>query len=95
MQEFYREVDDNININQTFSINDIGDEDRLHRFYVIGEEIVIDNILEDSEFLLENTEKVIDKLDAVLNNTENITISIDEDPEVDANKDNNTDDNNL
>jgi len=94
MQEFYREVDDNININQTFSINDIGDEDRLHRFYVIGEEIVIDNILEDSEFLLENTEKVIDKLDAVLTNAENITMNMDEDTEVDTNEDN-TDDNNL
>jgi hypothetical protein len=94
MQEFYREVDDNININQTFSINDIGDEDRLHRFYVIGEEIVIDNILEDSEFLLENTEKVIDKLDAVLTNAENITMNMDEDTDVDTNEDN-TDDNNL
>lgn len=65
MQDFYKEVDDNININRTFSINDIGDEDRLHRFYVIGEEIAIDNILEDSEFLLENTEKVIEKLERI------------------------------
>ena len=52
MQDFYKEVDDNININRTFSINDTGDEDRLHRFYVRGEEIAIDNILEDSEFLM-------------------------------------------
>ena len=66
MQDFYKEVDDNININRTFSINDIGDEDRLHRFYVIGEEIAIDNILEDSEFLLENTEKVIEKLERIM-----------------------------
>ena len=65
MQDFYKEVDDNININRTFSINDIGDEDRLHRFYVIGEEIAIDNILEDSEFLLENTEKVMEKLERI------------------------------
>ena len=65
MQDFYKEVDDNININRTFSINDIGDEDRLHRFYVIGEEIAIDNILEDSEFLMENTEKVIEKLERI------------------------------
>jgi hypothetical protein len=66
MQEFYREVDNNININRTFSIDDIHDEDRLHRFYIIGEDVTIDNILEDSEFLLENTEKVIEKLDTII-----------------------------
>ena len=63
MQDFYKEVDNNININRTFSINDIGDEDRLHRFYIVGENVEINNILEDSEFLLEATEKVIGKLD--------------------------------
>lgn len=68
MQDFYKEVDNNININRTFSINDIGDEDRLHRFYIVGENVEINNILEDSEFLLEATEKVIGKLDqAVIN----------------------------
>jgi len=66
MQEFYREVDNNININRTFSIDDIHDEDRLHRFYIIGEDVTIDNILEDSEFLLENTNKVIEKLDTII-----------------------------
>ena len=66
MQEFYREVDNNININRTFSIDDIHDEDRLHRFYIIGEDVTIDNILEDSEFLLENTVKVIEKLDTLI-----------------------------
>jgi hypothetical protein len=83
MQEFYREVDNNININRTFSIDDIHDEDRLHRFYIIGEDVTIDNILEDSEFLLENTEKVIEKLDTIIEintdiESENIKLEIDE-----------------
>jgi hypothetical protein len=50
MQEFYKEIDENININRTFSIADIGEQDRLHRFYIIGEDIEIENILEDFEF---------------------------------------------
>jgi hypothetical protein len=77
MQEFYREVNDNININKTFSINDINDDDRLHRFYIIGEEVAIENILEDSEFLMESAEKVIDKLDAVV--AENIILTTEDD----------------
>jgi hypothetical protein len=66
MQDFYKEVDDNININRTFSINDIADEDRLHQFYVIGEDVEITNILEDSEYLIENSEKVIQKIEVSL-----------------------------
>jgi hypothetical protein len=62
MQDFYKEVDDNININRTFSIDDIADEDRLHKFYVIGEEVQIESILEDTEFLMDNTERVIGKI---------------------------------
>ena len=50
MQEFYKEIDENININRTFSIADIGEQDRLHRFYIIGEDVEIENILEDLEF---------------------------------------------
>jgi hypothetical protein len=50
MQEFYREIDENININRTFSIADIGEQDRLQRFYIIGEDVEIENILEDFEF---------------------------------------------
>ena len=34
-----------------FSIEDIGEQDRLHRFYIIGEDIEIENILEDMEFI--------------------------------------------
>lgn len=65
MQDFYREVDENININKTFSIHDISDEDRLHRFYIIGEDVTIDNILEDSELLMEKTDKIIQRLEAI------------------------------
>jgi hypothetical protein len=65
MQDFYREVDENININKTFSIHDIADEDRLHRFYIIGEDVTIENILEDSELLMENTDKIIQRLEAI------------------------------
>jgi len=57
MQEFYREIDENININRTFSIEDIGEQDRLHKFYIIGENVEIDNILEDTEFLSEKNIK--------------------------------------
>jgi len=74
MQDFYREVDENININKTFSIHDIADEDRLHRFYIIGEDVTIENILEDSELLMENTDKIIQRLEAIspeLGETEN------------------------
>jgi hypothetical protein len=63
MQDFYREVDNNINVNKTFSIEDIGDEDRLHRFYIIGEDVTIDSILEDSELLMENSEQILNRLD--------------------------------
>ena len=51
MQEFYTEIEENININRTFSIDDIGDEDKLNRFYIIGEDVKIEPILEDVEFL--------------------------------------------
>lgn len=79
MNEFYREVDENININKTFSIDDIGDEDKLHKFFIIGEEIVIENILEDSEFLMETSDKMIDRLETMLDvkeNSENIVAEL-------------------
>jgi hypothetical protein len=50
MQDFYREIDDNININRTFSIKDIGEQDKLTRFFIIGEDTEIGNILEDLDF---------------------------------------------
>jgi hypothetical protein len=75
MQEFYKEVDDNINVNRTFSIHDITDEDRLHQFYVIGEDVEISNLLEDSEFLMDSSDKVIDKIEASLARTEIDTVN--------------------
>ena len=50
MQEFYREIDENININRTFSIDDIIEQDKLTRFFIIGEDVSIGNILEDLDF---------------------------------------------
>jgi len=63
MQDFYKEVDDNINVNKTFSIEDILEEEKLNKFFIIGEDVVIENILEDTEFLMEGTEKVISKIE--------------------------------
>ena len=51
MQDFYREIDDNININRTFSIEDIGEQDKLTKFFIIGEEIEIEYLLEDLELI--------------------------------------------
>lgn len=70
MQDFYKEVEDNININRTFSIDDIVEQDKLQRFFVVGEEVTIESILEDTEFLMENTEKVIEKIESVNEKTE-------------------------
>jgi hypothetical protein len=73
MQEFYREIDENININRTFSIEDIGEQDRLHRFYIIGESVEIENILEDTEFLSEKIGKINnDEKEVETENIENI-----------------------
>ena len=65
MNEFYKEVDNNININRTFSIDDIGEQDKLNRFYIIGEDVEIETLLEDADFLIENTEKVIEKVENI------------------------------
>jgi len=79
MQEFYREIEENININRTFSIDDIGEQDRLQRFYIIGEDVNIENILEDTEFIsgleIQNPTNSEDNK----NNDINITIKIDSD----------------
>lgn len=42
IQEFYKEVNDNINVNQTFSIDDIKEEQKLNRFFITSEEIAIE-----------------------------------------------------
>lgn len=78
MQEFYKDVEENININRAFSIDDIGEQNKLHRFFIMGEDISIESMLEDTEFLMENTDKVLDKVDKLLDksNTTNITTEI-------------------
>ena len=76
IQEFYKDVDENININRTFSIDDIGEQDKLHKFFIIGEDIAIETMLEDADFLMANTDKVINKVDTIMNNvvlTDNIS----------------------
>lgn len=81
MQDFYREVDNNINVNKTFSIEDIGDEDRLHRFYIIGEDVTIDSILEDSELLMENSEHILNRLENISPESEAVT-ELESDPAI-------------
>ena len=91
LQDFYREIEDNININRTFSIEDIGNEEHLHRFYITGEEVTIDSILEDSEFLLESSNNIIEKLELIItpkpdetknDPPENVEVIITENPSV-------------
>ena len=67
LQDFYKEVDDNIHINRTFSIDDIGEQDKMHKFFIIGDDITIESMLEDTDFLMENTDKVLDKVDKLMN----------------------------
>jgi hypothetical protein len=69
--DFCKEVKDNININRTFSIDDIEQEEKLNRFFDIGQEEEINKILEDYDFNGENTEKIIDKIDLVIRKNEN------------------------
>jgi len=66
MQDFYKEIENNININHTFSIQDIGDEQRIERFFFVGEDVQIESILEDSDLLMENTDKMIEKLEVIV-----------------------------
>jgi hypothetical protein len=83
MQDFYREIDDNINMNRTFSIDDIGEQDKLTRFFIIGEDVVIGNILEDLDFIPPTNPSL--NANAQLNPTEesveNIQIEESKDPE--------------
>lgn len=73
--DFCKEVKDNININRTFSIDDIEQEEKLNLFFEIGEETAINKILEDYDFGGENTEKIIEKIDLVINKLDTPIIS--------------------
>jgi len=66
IQEFHKEVNDNINVNQTFSIDDIQEEQKLNRFFITSEEITIENILEDSESLIKDGENIMNKIDNLI-----------------------------
>jgi hypothetical protein len=77
ISDFCKEVKDNININRTFSIDDIQQEERLNRFFEIDEETEINKILEDHDFGGENTEKIIDKIEMVIRKHELPNIVLD------------------
>jgi uncharacterized protein YjgD (DUF1641 family) len=66
INEFHKEINDNINVNQTFSIDDIKEEQKLNRFFITDQEIAIENILQDSELLINSSEAVISKLENII-----------------------------
>ena len=45
MQDFYKEVEENIHTNKTFSIHDIKEDQRTSRFYMVKEELTVPAIL--------------------------------------------------
>ena len=67
IQEFNKEVEENIHINSMFSIEDITNEKRLDSFIIHDENIRIESILQDSEFIMENSDKLINKLGTMVN----------------------------
>jgi len=66
ISEFHKEINDNINVNQTFSIDDIKEEQKLNRFFITNQEIAIENILEDSDLLINNSEAMLSKIDNII-----------------------------
>jgi hypothetical protein len=88
IQDFYTEVDTNINMNRMFSIDDIQEEPVSNPFFIIGEEIAFDTLLEDSELLLETSENVLGQLEKALTNDKDIIEDINEDKNEDINQEN-------
>ena len=77
IQDFNKEVEDNIHINSVFSIEDITNEKRLDSFIIHDENIRIESILQDSEYIMDNSDKLISKLGVMVNEeikTENVQI---------------------
>ena len=66
ISEFHKEINDNINVNQTFSIDDIKEEQKLNRFFITNQEIAIENILEDSDLLINNSEAMLSKIENII-----------------------------
>lgn len=81
INDFYKEINDNINVNQTFSIDDIQEEHKLNRFFVTTQDVAIENILEDSELLIRNSETVIGKIENIIHFKENTDNEKSEEPE--------------
>jgi hypothetical protein len=81
IQEFHKEVNDNINVNQTFSIDDIKEEQKLNRFFITSEEITIENILEDSESLIKDSENIMNKIDNLIQFDDNSDAFVPMEPE--------------
>jgi hypothetical protein len=83
IQEFHKEVNDNINVNQTFSIDDIKEEQKLNRFFITSEEITIENILEDSDMFIKDGEHIIHRIENIIQfNRDNIETVISEPEEI-------------
>ena len=76
IQDFQKELEENINLNIRFSIDDIDEEKQLNRFIVLDEEVKIDSILDDSEFLIENTEKICNRIEKFIDASSNENIEI-------------------
>jgi len=76
IQDFQKELEENIHLNMRFSIDDIDEEKQLNRFIVLDEEVQIDSILDDSEFLIENTEKICNRIEKFIDASSNENIEI-------------------
>lgn len=76
IQDFQKELEENIHLNMRFSIDDIDEEKQLNRFIVLDEEVKIDSILDDSEFLIENTEKICNRIEKFIDASSNENIEI-------------------
>ena len=71
IQEFNKDVEENIHINSMFSIEDITNEKRLDNFIIHDENVRIESILQDSEFIMENSDKLISKLGTMVGSASN------------------------
>ena len=81
INDFYKEINDNINVNQTFSIDDIQEEHKLNRFFVTTQDVAIENILEDSELLIRSSESVIGRIENIIQFKENNDNDTQEEPQ--------------
>jgi len=78
MEDFSKEVEQNININQTFSIQDITDEPQLQEMAMINGDDDIHHLLNDSENLINHSEKMINRLHNMIHQKDEIPLSLQE-----------------